>query len=370
MSHLLLKGKNKVVSVYRHRIVVNAVAYVLLLLIAFIDFSTGYEISSSLLYLLPIYMVSAHGATNKKDSLFVAGLSSVVWFIVESQTGFPYTHAATLYWNSAVRMLTFFILALAIYKIKSKKRQLELANKRLEEVSQEKNKYIGIAAHDIRNPLSNIFLLSKLLADPRGGTTLNQQQQEYIRLIGSISAGALSLLNNILDISQIEAGTLKVQKEEQEYLALVNEVVQMNKPIAGEKGQVIEVVSAKPALWLPFDKTYISQVLMNLLTNAIKFSFKDAVIRVIIKEEEGFVVTRVEDQGVGIREEDKEKIFRPFEKAQNQPTAGERSSGLGLAIVKKVVEAHGGNIGVESTYGKGATFYFSLPLAPAAVAPA
>jgi signal transduction histidine kinase len=363
----LLTAKNIILSIYRHRLVVNAVAYVLLLLIAFVDFITGYEISSSLLYLLPIYMVSAHGATNKKDSLYIAGFSSVVWFIIELQTGFPYSHVATLYWNSAVRTLTFLILALAVYKIKSKKRQLELANKRLEEVSQEKNKYIGIAAHDIRNPLSNIFLLSKLLAEPRGGATLNQQQQEYIRLIGSISAGALSLLNNILDISQIEAGTLKVQKEKQEYLGLVREVVQMNKPIAGEKEQQIEVVSSKQELWLTYDKTYVSQVLMNLLTNAIKFSFKESVIRVIIKEEEGFVVTKVVDQGVGIRDEDKEKIFKAFEKAQNQPTAGERSSGLGLAIVKKVIEAHGGKIGVKSTYGQGATFYFTLPLAPAAV---
>ncbi|AHM60846.1 histidine kinase [Flammeovirgaceae bacterium 311] len=339
----------------------NAVAYVLLLLVSFIDYSTGFELSSSLLYLLPIYVVSAHGATNKKDSLAVAGISSLLWFLVELQSGFTYSYVATLYWNSAVRTFTFFILSLAIYNIKSKKRQLELANSRLEEVSQEKNKYIGIAAHDIRNPLSNIFLLSKLLSDTKGSESLSPQQKEYIRLISTISAGALSLLNNILDISQIEAGTLKVQKENHNYLRLVEEVVQMNEPIAQEKGQHLEVVAQEQALWLSYDKIYMSQVLMNLLTNAIKFSFKDSVIQVVVAEEEGFVVTRVIDKGVGIREEDKEKIFKAFEKAQNQPTGGERSSGLGLAIVKKIIEAHEGKIGLESSYGQGTTFYYSLP---------
>ena len=354
-------SRNVLKSIYGRRAVVKGVAYVLLCVIAFVDYVTGYEISSSILYLLPIYMISAHTGSSRRDSLIIAGISSLSWFVVEYFTSHPYAYALTFYWNGLVRMFTFFVLALAIYKIKSKNRQLEHANKRLEEVSQEKNKYIGIAAHDIRSPLNNIYSLSQLLLFSKNSSGLHQQQLDYITLISKISAGALSLLNNILDITQIEAGTLSVKKEEQEYISFLQEVVQMNSPIAESKGQHIELVAQQDEIFLSYDKTYMSQVLVNLLTNAIKFSYKDSVIRIEVEDEEQHVITRVVDTGVGIKEEDKEKVFRAFEKAQNLPTAGERSSGLGLAIVKKVVEAHGGTIGVKSTYGKGTTFYFTMP---------
>ncbi len=348
-------------SIYNSRIGINCIAYVLLGIIAFIDHITGYEISSSILYLVPIYLVAAHDATTRIESIIIAIISGLNWFMIDFISQQTYTNPFIIYWNAAVRTFTFLIIALAFSKIKSKKKQVEEANKRLEAVSQEKNKYIGIAAHDIRNPLGNIYLLTNLLLNDKSRSTLNLQQIEFIQLINKVSNSALSLLNNILDIAQIEAGTLRLNKEKQDYIGYLQEVIQMNQHIALQKGQTIKLVTSQPSIMLSFDKTYMSQVLLNLLTNAIKFSYKDALIQVVVTLQQGQVLTQVIDKGVGIREEDKERIFQPFEKAKNLPTAGESSSGLGLAIVKKVVEAHDGTIGVESEYNKGTTFYFTLP---------
>ncbi|MBW3545541.1 MAG: HAMP domain-containing histidine kinase [Bacteroidetes bacterium] len=335
----------------------------LLVIIALVDYKIGYELSSSILYLIPIYMVAAHDATSREEGNVVALISGLSWLLVDFLTEHTYSNDYIIFWNAAVRTSTFLIIALAFSKIKDKKQQLEDANTRLEAVSQEKNKYIGIAAHDIRSPLGNIFLLSQMLLDRDGRASLSPQQKEFIELINKISANALSLLNNILDISQIEAGTLRLHKENQDYISFLQEAIEMNKFIAMKKGQTIALKSEQPQLLLPFDKTYMGQALLNLLTNAVKFSHRGTSIMVEVSLEQGMVCTRVIDKGVGIRAEDIDKIFKPFQKAQNMPTGGEQSSGLGLAIVKKIVEAHNGSLGVESKYNKGTTFYFSLPLA-------
>lgn len=351
-------------NIYKKKSVVNGLAYLLLAIIAFVDYSTGYELSSSILYLIPIYMVAAHDATSRKEGVVVALISGLSWLLVDFLAERSYSSEFIIYWNAAVRTSTFVIIALAFSKIKKKKQQLEDTNTRLETVSQEKNKYIGIAAHDIRSPLGNIYLLSQLLLGKDSRQSLSPQQNEFIVLINKISASALSLLNNILDISQIEAGTLRLKKEQQDYISFLREVVEMNKFIAQNKGQTIVLESSEPQLLLYFDKTYMGQALLNLLTNAVKFSYRGSPIVIAVSLEQGMVCTRVIDKGVGIRAEDIDKIFKPFQKAQNMPTGGEQSSGLGLAIVKKIVEAHDGSIGVESNHNQGTTFYFKLPLVP------
>lgn len=349
-------------NIYKKKGIVNSLAYLLLVVIAYVDYTTGYELSSSILYLIPIYMVAAHDATSRKEGVVVALISGLSWLLVDFLATRAYSNGFIIYWNAAVRTFTFLIIALAFSKIKKKKQQLEDANTRLEAVSQEKNKYIGIAAHDIRSPLGNIYLLSQLLLGRGSRDSLDPQQKEFIELINKISASALSLLNNILDISQIEAGTLRLKKEHQDYISFLREVIEMNKFIALNKEQTIALESSEPQLLLHFDKTYMGQALLNLLTNAVKYSHRGSPIVIAVRLEQGLVCTRVVDKGVGIRAEDKDKIFRPFQKAQNQPTGGEQSSGLGLAIVKKIVEAHNGSIGVESKHNKGTTFYFNLPL--------
>jgi signal transduction histidine kinase len=110
------------------------------------------------------------------------------------------------------------------------------------------------------------------------------------------------------------------------------------------------------------DRNKIEQVLNNLISNAIKYSYPNTTIRIEVLRQGDFVVTKVIDQGQGIPADELPHVFKPFQKASTKPTAGEKSTGLGLAIVKKIIEGHQGEIGVESEVGKGSTFFFRLPL--------
>lgn len=337
-------------------------AYLMVAGITVIDFITGYEASSSILYLIPIYYLASNRLSSKSGVLTIAFISTLAWFMVDLIANHPYSSQWILLWNTFVRAGIFFSLALAVRALTQESLKLGKANEQLKQLNEEKNKYIGIAAHDLRNPLGNIHSLSGMVLDERSGDRLTKIQQELITLIHKISHNSLALLDNLLDVSQIEAGTLRVRKQQEDYIHFVEEIVRLNRLMAEKKEQEILLKSELENLSVSFDPTYMRQVLNNLLTNAIKFSYPHTEIVVKISHNNSYVKTEVIDQGMGIREQDKEKIFSPFEKAQNVPTGGERSSGLGLSIVRKVIEAHQGEIAFSSTYGQGSNFHFTLPL--------
>jgi signal transduction histidine kinase len=340
---------------------VLVISYFMVALIAAVDFLTGYEASSSILYLIPIYFLASNRSSSKQSVLLIALVSTLAWFIIDTFTEHPYSSQWIIFWNTFVRGAIFFSMAVAIRALRQRTQKLEQANEQLIYLNAEKNKYIGIAAHDLRSPVGNIYNLSELLLDEKSSTNLLSSQKEFISLIHRISENSLNLLDNLLDVAQIEAGTLRIQKSPQDYITFVEDTISMNRLIAEKKEQNIHLVCEMKHLAVAFDQAYLGQVLNNLLTNAMKYSFPKTTITVSIELQEEYVKTAVTDQGMGIKEQDKEKIFRPFEKAQNVPTGGERSSGLGLAIVRKIIEAHQGEIGFSSIYGQGSTFYFFLP---------
>lgn len=336
-------------------------AYVLVACISAVDYRTGYEVSTSILYLLPIYYLSSSRLTSRRSALILAAVCSIAWCSIEVITRHPYSSEWIIYWNAMVRTVIFFSIAIFVHALSLEQQKLKEANLNLKKLNEEKNKFIGIAAHDLRSPIGNVYTLSDLLLDPNGSMNLSPTQLEFLTLINRISHSALSLLDNLLDVSQIEAGTLKINKSKTDYLEFIKEIISINKLIAAKKEQQILLESNEPEIILEFDRSYLGQVVNNLLTNALKYSFPNSEITVKISVSGKYVKTEVIDQGMGIKDQDKDKIFRPFEKAQNVPTGGERSSGLGLAIVRKIIEAHQGEIGFSSTYGKGSTFYFFLP---------
>ncbi len=344
----------------KHNVI--GITYVLVSFIAIIDFRTGYEVSTSILYLVPIYYLSSHKLTSRRSALFLAAVCSIAWYSIEVLTRYPYSNEWILYWNGLVRAAIFFSLAIFVHALSVEQKKLKQANAELLKLNAEKNKYIGIAAHDLRSPVGNIFNLSDLLLDAESSKNLTHTQLEFLTLIHRTSHNALSLLDNLLDVSQIEAGTLKINKVKYDYLEFIEEIISLNALMAAKKEQSIFLESSEPQIELEFDRSYLGQVLNNLLTNALKYSFPKSRIIIRVSVHEEHLKTEVIDQGMGIKEQDKDKIFHPFEKAQNVPTGGERSSGLGLAIVRKIIEAHQGEIGFSSTYGKGSTFYFFLPI--------
>lgn len=245
-------------------------------------------------------------------------------------------------------------------KVKTRTQELEKLNGRLSELNIEKNRYIGMVAHDLRNPIGIAASFSDFMIE-NFETTSKDDKLEYLGYINSSCTFSLNLIHDFLDASKIEAGIFEVNLIQLEYNNFVKESIIQSEILAKNKSQEIITRSNCDTLMLSFDRNKIHQVLNNLLSNAIKYSFPNTKIVIDISETENEIITRVIDQGQGIPEEDLSKLFSPFQTTSVKSTADEKSTGLGLAIVKKIIEAHHGNVGVESEVGKGSSFWFSIP---------
>ncbi len=231
---------------------------------------------------------------------------------------------------------------------------------KLVELNQVKNRFLGIAAHDLRNPLATIRGLSDILLTEATGP-LTQEQQQYLTIIHTASNSMLSLVNDLLDVSIIESGKLELSLQKGSLTELIEERIQIYRVLA-EKKEVFFKYQRAEIPDLLFDPSRIAQVFDNLLSNAIKFSPAGASVGITITQAEQTVCVSVHDEGPGISHEDHSKIFTEFEKSSARPTAGESSTGLGLAIAKKIVDAHHGTLQVESQIGSGSSFRFTLPI--------
>jgi signal transduction histidine kinase len=231
---------------------------------------------------------------------------------------------------------------------------------KLKELNELKNKFLGIAAHDLRNPINAIYGFSELILDGLAGP-LNEEQKEYLGIINKASEDMLNLVNDLLDVSVIESGKLEIKRRRASLYQLVRDQLKVHKLHAEQKNITI-VPNLEQVPDALFDPERMTQVINNLLSNAIKFSPSGEVVIVSLTQEDSAIVFKVKDNGPGISPEDQEKLFGEFQRLSAKPTAGEKSTGLGLAIVKKIVEAHGGQIGVSSSPGQGAEFYVRLPI--------
>lgn len=230
------------------------------------------------------------------------------------------------------------------------------------ELNSVKNKFLGIAAHDLRNPLAVIKGYAGLFLDGLAGP-LTDTQRQFLANMNKICQTMLTLVNDLLDVSAIEAGEIRLDLRETDLAAFLEEICAFHKLLA--KGKRIELkleVSAGLPV-VPMDPDRVTQIVTNLVSNAIKFSRPESVVVLRASAARGAAEISVEDQGPGIPENELPKIFNYFSRTSVRPTAGEASTGLGLAIVKRMVEAHGGRIWVESSVGKGSKFTFQIPLA-------
>ena len=249
------------------------------------------------------------------------------------------------------------ILSRLLYFINVTTKELEEQNQLLKSLNEQKNEFRGIAAHDLRNPIGVILGFSELLEE-----NIDDEFKDYTGEITKMSSKMLSLLNDLLDISKIEAGKLDLKKDEIDYNAFVAQNIRMNELLAKSKG--IKIVSDLEVrgLIVSIDEEKINQVLNNLIGNAIKYSYPGSTITVKVFKEINQLVTQVIDNGQGIPEKEIEGLFYPFKQTSVKPTSGETSHGLGLAIVKKIIEGHNGHVGVTSEFGKGSVFSFILPI--------
>jgi signal transduction histidine kinase len=223
-----------------------------------------------------------------------------------------------------------------------------------------KNRLLGMAAHDLRNPLASIRGLAEFLCEGVVGK-LTPEQLDLVGTIHTASKQMLELVNELLDVATIDAGELKIHLELADLTEIVEKSVYLANIEATGKQTKIEIVPHDRPPPHRIDPNKIRQVVDNLLSNAVKFSPPGSTITVEVEAVAGSIVVSVRDQGPGIPEADRDKLFKDFGRTSARPTGGEKSTGLGLAICRKIVDAHHGTITAENLPGRGCVFRVSLP---------
>lgn len=220
---------------------------------------------------------------------------------------------------------------------------------------------VTIVSHDLKNPLSSILLSAHSMEKqkPEGITEEDWGKlQKKINIIKNSTNRAITLINNFLDLSKIESGTLQLEKANTDAIAMTSSIVNMLKLLATEKGVQLRLDFSNPHLSITCDENKISQVLSNLIGNSLKFTPKGGNIDVKVTSDENFLYFSIHDTGKGISSNDLPHIFDRFWQATDTQKLG---NGLGLSIAKAIVKAHNGKIWVESELGLGSTFHFALP---------
>ena len=240
-------------------------------------------------------------------------------------------------------------------------RELSKKNRELDELNKLKNQFLGIAAHDLRNPLGIIMSYSDFLLEDLEAE-LSDDHKKMLHSIQNSSEFMHHLLEELLDISAIESGKLNLDIQKADLFALVQKNVNLNAILAAKKNISILIEAEGHIPTVNIDSNKTEQVLNNLISNAIKFSLPNTLIKVTISRIEKEVCVSVTDQGLGIPMDEQEKLFKPFQKTSVKATANEKSTGLGLSIVRNIVQGHGGKVWVQSNMGKGSTFSFSIPI--------
>jgi signal transduction histidine kinase len=247
-------------------------------------------------------------------------------------------------------------------------REIEEKGRQLEVASQHKSQFLANMSHELRTPLNAILGYAELILDNIYGEP-SDKVRTVIERVHANGKHLLGLINDVLDLSKIEAGELALSISDYSMAELVNTVTQATESLAAEKGLVL---AADVPEGLPVgrgDERRIAQVLLNLVGNAIKFTDSGRV-EIRVAAANGAFEVAVADSGPGIAPEDQERIFGEFQQVDSSSTREKGGTGLGLSIARRIVEMHGGRIWVESALGSGATFRFTLPVAVGALAEA
>jgi signal transduction histidine kinase/DNA-binding response OmpR family regulator len=237
-------------------------------------------------------------------------------------------------------------------------KELDLRNREVERATQMKSKFLASMSHELRTPLNAIVGFSDLLAEGTPGQ-LNEKQKRFVNHIKQGSTHLLQLINDILDLSKIEAGQLELRSEEFLVKDALPEVLSTIHPLAMAKNIRLEQKVESKSL-VTADRVRFKQILYNLLSNAVKFTPKDGLISIECVDVWDFVRVSVADTGIGIRPEDQKVVFEEFRQIEGSADRAQEGTGLGLAITKRLVEQQGGQISVESELGKGSRFTFTL----------
>jgi signal transduction histidine kinase len=240
-------------------------------------------------------------------------------------------------------------------------KELNDANAKLRELSELKEEFLALTTHDLRSPLTVISGVISFFTSGRLGE-LSPEQKNMVAMMERNTQSLIELVNDLLDASKLESGTMRLDITSIELPSLLDELRETMEPLAKEKEIVLKESIAPGLPPVAADRTKLRRILVNLLSNALKFTPKRGEVEVRAEMEGDHVRMAVADTGVGIAPEDLERLFDKYEQARSRATRGEKGTGLGLYITRQLVELHGGRIEAQSEVGRGSTFSFTLPV--------
>jgi signal transduction histidine kinase len=248
-------------------------------------------------------------------------------------------------------------------QLKEKQQILEEKNQELSLLNEKKNQLLGMAAHDLRNPLTGINSYVGLLKNTieMGLYSEKDSLADLEKITAQINRMS-RLIDNILDMSAIESGKISLNIVPVNYGDILRESIAFHERVANQKKISLIATSIPLELILALDRERIMEVIDNILGNAIKYTYPGGQVTITCQAENGFVSTSISDTGQGLYEHEIDDLFTGFKKLSSKPTGGESSSGLGLAIAKKIIELHKGRIFVNSRKGEGSAFVFAIPM--------
>ncbi len=237
------------------------------------------------------------------------------------------------------------------------------ANEELKKANGLKSEFMAAMSHELRTPLNVIIGFSQLMLDgvPR---EINEEQRQCLKDILSSGEHLLHLVNDVLDLSKIESGKMELKLRNTDLTDVIESLRRTMMPMLAQRQQSFDVKLGKRLPLVHVDEARVRQVLLNLLSNASKFTPDRGKLEVRAVREGDWCQVSVIDNGIGIEKVDQERIFEAFDRVDNPVTREAGGTGLGLTIAKQIIEMHGGRIWVENEYGKGSKFTFTLPLAP------
>lgn len=240
-------------------------------------------------------------------------------------------------------------------------RELHRKNAQLKKLNEEKNHFLGMAAHDLRKPIGLIISYSEFLLD-EAKEALSSEHIGFLNTINGSCTFMKRLVDDFLDISAIEAGRFELDIQKASIMEVLARSLELNdlQAMRKEVELVIDTDDALPRFLM--DAPKIEQAITNLVSNAIEHSDPKSRVFISLIENSDTVTFQVRDEGPGIPDDERDKLFKPFEKTRIKKTGGEKSTGLGMVIIRKIVEAHGGSIWLDSRLNEGTTIAFSLPI--------
>ncbi len=247
-----------------------------------------------------------------------------------------------------------------ISNLKRTESELVHAKEAAESADRIKSAFLATMSHELRTPLNSIIGFTGILLQGLAGD-LNPEQKKQLGMVQNAARHLLALINDVLDISKIEAGQLEVRSDRFDLRNSIEKTLLTVRPLADRKGLRLDLQIMPEVSQVVGDQRRVEQVLLNLLSNAIKFT-ESGSITVQCGLRDGFAEVSVKDTGIGIHPEDQAAVFLPFHQIDHGLTRKHEGTGLGLSICRRLVELMGGTIGLESTPGIGSVFTFSIPL--------